>query len=308
MDDTLHDAFLDPSTRFDAAQQFLNVLLTEDYSPEQSTTLMGEVATMPIFQSILLSLLLDTDNTLFSIVLRCFLAVLPYAPSTITPKVPLIMVVLGRAACWQDRPFSNDPDKQGVTRTPEPNARLNWAKAMLSPETNLPIPLQPSNITRLLFVATYSAWPSNVLAFVRDPVAYIIGKGTEPIYGIPWEEVWSPGLLASRSGPLLRNFHLHPWLVYFTSTTELADEKRWDRIDPPEFITRSHMLAHSELMAGQRFDLLEGEPEVPPAINESVATEVEQLQRDVRLLRLEAKFADRVRKQYLYRACQAMRP
>lgn len=296
----INDAFLDPSTRFDAAQRFLDVLLTQDYTPGEPAT-FAYVAGLPVFQSILYSLLVDTDNTLFPIVLRCFLAVLPYAPQAITPSVPLVMIILGRAACWRERPFSNDKDKQGVTRTPKPHERLGWTMARTSPDTTLPATLQPGNITRLLFVAIYSAWPSNVLAFVRDPVSYIIGKGIEPVYDVPWEEVWTPGLLASRSGPLLRNFHLHPWLVYFTSSTELADEKRWDKIDPPEFITRSHMLAHSELLAGERFDLLEGEPEVPMVIDETLATEVGRLQRDVQLLRLEAKFTDRIRKQYLYR-------
>jgi hypothetical protein len=213
------------------------------------------------------------------------------------------MIILGRAACWQERPFSEDKSKQGVTRTPKPHPRFEWKPAQPSPPVELPASLQPTTITRLLFVAVYSAWPSNVLAFVRDPVSYINGKGIDQVYDIPWEEVWEPGLLASRSGSLLRNFHLHPWLVYFTSGTELADEKRWDKIDPPEFITRSHMLAHSELLAGDKFDLFDGAPEEMPEIvtSSELSTDVAQLQRTVHLLRLEAKFTDRVRKQYLYR-------
>lgn len=270
-----------------------------------SSTLMYRLASHPIFTSILRSLLLDTDNLLFPICLRCFLAVLPYAPQTITPHVPLVMIVLGRAASWRERPFSNHTTHEGISRTPKPNPSFDWQLALPSPQTTFPASLEPPNITRLLFVAVYSAWPSNVLAFVRDPVAYITGKGIEPVYNVSWEEVWEPGILASRSAPLLRNFHLHPWLVYFTSGTELADEKRWEKIDPPEFITRSHMLAHSELLSGDKFDLLEGIPsddvELVAPTPPELPTEVAQLQRDVQLLRLEAKFTDRIRKQYLYR-------
>jgi hypothetical protein len=296
-----------PTERLAAAQLFLESVLNQDYSPEMpaSSTLMSRIASHSIFTIILRSLLLDTDNLLFPVLLRCFLAILPYAPQAITPHVPLIMIILGRAASWRDRPFADETHKEGVTRTPKPNETFGWEIAVPSAPTTIPESLQPANITQLLFVAVYSAWPSNVLAFVRDPVSYITGKKIEPVYNVPWEEVWEPGMLASRSGPLLRNFHLHPWLVYFTSSSELADEKRWEKVDPPEFITRSHMLAHSELLSGDKYDLLEGVPseevEVIAPTPPELSTDVAQLQRDVQLLRLEAKFANRVRKQYLYR-------
>ena len=278
--DALEVAFRNPDSRFDSAQRFLEL---ED----------TRVASHGIFLAILHSLLLDTDNTLFPVCLRCFLAVIPYAPQAITPYVPLVMIVLGRAASWRDRPFGER--KEGFTRSFEPNPSLGWLPVTPVPPTPLPATMQPPNITRLLFVAVYNAWPSNVLAFLRDPVAYINGKGIAPVYNVPWEEVWEPGLLARRSAPLLRDFHLHPWLVNFTSSSELADEKRWEKIDAAEFITKSHMLAHSELLAGDRMDLLDGEPQDLPPLDQS------QLERQVQLLKLDAKFTDRVRKQYLYR-------
>jgi hypothetical protein len=304
--DELEECLNQPDTRLAAAQHFLDVLLTEDYSPEMaaSATMMSRVPSHSIFLVILRSLLLDTDNILFPVALRCFLGVLPYAPHTITPHVPLVMIILGRAASWRERPFSDEPGKEGVTRTHKPSPSIDWAPVTPSEPTDLPETMQPPNITRLLFVAVYSAWPSNVLAFVRDPVSYINGKGIEPVYNIPWEDVWEQGILARRAAPLLRNFHLHPWLVYFTSSSELADEKRWEKIDPPEFIARSHMLAHSELLSGDKFDLLEGVPtddmEIVPTPPE-LSTDVAKLQREVQLLRLDAKFTNRVRKQYLYR-------
>lgn len=280
--DDLEASFRHPDTRFDSAQRFLAL---EDTSTS--------VASHGVFLAILHSLLLDTDNILFPTCLRCFLAVIPHAPQAITPHVPLIMIVLGRAASWRDRPFGER--KEGFTSTFDPNPSLGWLPATPVPPTPLPVTMQPPNITRLLFVAVYNAWPSNVLAFLRDPVAYINGKGIAPVYNVPWEEVWEPGLLARRSAPLLRDFHLHPWLVYFTSSSELADEKRWEKIDAAEFITKSHMLAHSELLVGDRLDLLDGVAEGEPEPSTS------QLARQVQLLELDAKFTDRVRKQYLHR-------
>ena len=300
--DTLEASFRDPETRFDSAQRFLSL---EDTS----------VATHGIFLAVLQSLLLDTDNTLFPVCLRCFLAVIPFAPQAITPHVPLIMIILGRAASWRDRPFGER--KEGCTRTFQPNPTLEWSQVAPVPSTTLPDTMQPRNITRLLFVAVYNAWPSNVLAFLRDPVSYINGKGIAPVYNVPLEEVWEPGLLARRSAPLLRDFHLHPWLVYFTSTSELADEKRWEKIDAAEFITKSHMLAHSELLAGDKPDSLRGDCDDAgdlnseaiddmPIINHATDLDIRptspsSLQRQVELLRLDARFTDRIRKQYLHR-------
>lgn len=255
-------------------------------------------ASSPSIKLVLSSLLYDTGNQLFTVTLRLFLSILPYAPHVLTKHVPLIMIVVGRAACWRDRPFlDGQSHSDGRTTTPRPNPAIDWEIATTQSEVPITLPstLHPERIVRLLLVAVYNAWPSNVLAFVRDPAAYITGKGIEPVYELPWAEVWDAGSLAARLGPLLRNFHLHPSLVYFTSTSELADQKRWDKIDPAEFIARSHMLAHSELMSGGRVDLLEEEPD-------GLATsDPEGSQSENELLRIEAKFTERVRKQYLHR-------
>ena len=323
------------SSRLLTSKTILDALLSEQYTPGMavSSTLMARAASHPIMQSLLRSLLFDTGNQLFTVALRIFIVVLPFAPHDLTPHVPLLMVILGRAACWRDRPFvdSKTDHADGKTRTPSPNSSMEWevaTTAMELPLSTTPSTLQPHNIVRLLLVAVYNAWPSNVIAFVRDPVSYINGKGIDPIYDIPWEEVWVQGVLAIRAGPLLRNFHLHPSLVYFNSTGELADENRWERVDPPEFITRSHMLAHSELLSGDRYDLVDGDPwfdqaRIAKGIDDSTLQETtlmdppvvspitdsdsqeqhlnSELRREIELLRLEARYTDRIRKHYLYR-------
>ena len=281
---------------------------------------MARVAEHTFLISLIRSLLLDTGNILFPVALRCLLTVIPYAPHALSDNVPLLMIILGRAACWRDRPFVDSfaDDRDGVTRTRAPNPDLRWTvetSSMESP-TSQPLEYRPDVITRLLSVTVYNAWPSNVLAFLRDPVSYLQGKDIYPVYDADWADVWEPGLLKARAEPLLRNFHLHPSLINFSSTAELADEKRWDRNDPSEFVARSHMLAHSELLAGDRFDFLEGAPLIGtgPDSVDSPDTSLDnfdipsedlsdfmRLKREIQLLRLEARSVDRIRKQYLYR-------
>jgi hypothetical protein len=304
----------------------LAVLLSTAYEPGAlaGSTMMAKLAIHPILLSMLRSLLLDTGSTLFPIGIRCFLAILPFAPQALTGKVPLLMAILGRAACWRLRPFvdAGTSNRDAVTTTHLPNPSLAWSIATSATEKPMSLPpnLQPEKIVRLLFVAVYYAWPSNFIAFLRDPAAYLRGKATESVYDVDWEEVWEPGLLAARAGPLLRNFHLHPSMIYFASASELADSKRWDKVDPSEFVSRSHMLAHSELLSGDRFDLMEGEPLVKQTLEkvdyaEGIVShdgteasaplnnldDLGKLKREIDLLRLEARFEDRVRKQHLYR-------
>jgi hypothetical protein len=304
----------------------ISVLLSTPYIPgtPASETLMYRFASHPFLGTVIRSLLLDTSNALLPLALRTVLICLPYAPLTLTPHVPLLMVALGRAACWRDRPFvdSDSPARDAVTTTPLPHSDLGWrvATAASEPPSIPPLGFEPKRIVRLWFVAMYYAWPSNVLAFIRDPGPYLRAKSIKPVYAVSWDDVWPPKLLANRAGPLLRDFALHPSLIQFTSAAELAYEKRWDKNDPSEFVATAHMIAHSELLSGGMFGFLEGEPYIPPTTNlddlelpvsETMTPgpakvpagegEIEMLRRENEILRLEAKFGDRVRKQLLFR-------
>lgn len=320
--------YADPAYRVEIVTLILTVMLAIPYSPgtPANLTSMARFATHTMLVSLLQSLLLDTGNILFPLSLRCFLAVLPFAPQTLSARVPLIMTIVGRASCWLSRPFVDAASarRDAVTETRPPNPSLHWSVETSDMEetTSMPANLVPDRIVRLLIVAVYNAWPSNAIAFLRDPVSYLKGKAIVSVYDVDWDEVWEQGLLAKRAGPLLRNFHLHPSLIDFTSATELADAKRWDKVDAPEFISRSHMLAHSELFSGDRFDLMEGEPLVVRSAATSATEahetasddgryetvdEIARLRRETQLLKLEASFQDRVRKQYLYRSCPTRR-
>jgi hypothetical protein len=149
---------------------------------------------------------------------------------------------------------------------------------------------------------------------VRDPILYLRGKQVVCPYEGDWEDVWRPGLLAARTGPLLKDFSLHPSIMYFNSDGELQDMKRWDKVDPPEHVSRAHIIAHSERLSRGKTDFFEEDPEseglsVQPSgaatpINDAdknPPSDVQRLQRENLWLRLEAGYADRLRKQYLYR-------
>ncbi|WWD01364.1 hypothetical protein V866_008307 [Kwoniella sp. B9012] len=266
---------------------------------------MATVAGSSFVDILIQSLMLDTGNQLFSINLRLLLAVLPYAPLVLTPKVPLLAIVLGRAISWRDRPFIDhtSPPRDGFTRTELPEPSLDWQVAQSAVEMDLELPehMKPRRIAQLFIIAMYGAWPSNVIAFVRDPVSYIRGKSVTPIYAVDWEKVWTPGVLATRLEPLIRDFRLHPSLVVFTSTAELADEKRWERIDAAEFIARSQALSNSDQQGFTGAGLFEqDEQSAPPQVDSASANLGNRLAKENELLRLEAKFTSRVRRQYLY--------
>lgn len=246
---------------------------------------------MPILTTVVNSLLLDTSNNLFPLCLRFIIALIPYAPQIMTPKVPLLMIALGRAVCWRDRPFLNASrtDQAAVTKTPGP--REPWQVACTDDELDHPASLQPEHIVKLWVVVTYGAWPSNVLAFIREPISYFRGKGLQSVYDVDWEDVWPEGILAARAGPLLQDFSLHPDLIYFNSTQELRDEKRWEKLDPPELVSRAHLIARSD----RAMDV-----EQEPSLHDGDLP-LDRLQRENQLLRIEAGYAARQRKQYLYR-------
>lgn len=278
---------------------------------------MYTLASHPLLDTIITSLLLDTSNNLFPLGLRAILAVIPYAPKEMTPKVPNLMVILGRAVCWRDRPFldAGTTSDAPATTTPLPGKDWTVLTSATDSPVDLPISLQPFNIVRLWLVAIYGAWPSNLLAFVRDPVTYLRGKQVESPYKVDWDQVWPTGLLAARTGPLLREFSLHPSIMYFNSDGELRDVQRWDKIDPPEHVSRAHIIAHSERLSHDKADFFaEDVSSAHPSaeISEAstpldgrqaspISSDVKRLQRENVLLRLEAGYADRLRKQYLFR-------
>ncbi|KAK8869786.1 hypothetical protein IAR55_000354 [Kwoniella newhampshirensis] len=263
---------------------------------------MAKLASHPILDLLLRSLILDTGNLLFSISLRLLLEIIPYAPQALTSKVPIMAIVLGRVISWRDRPFIDDGagGGDGYTRTPVPNPQIGWLVAQSSAEPDIEPPdhLRPHTIAQSYLIALYGAWPSNVIAFTRDPASYIQGKSVPTLYALEWTDVWGSDLLATRIVPLIREFRLHPSLVVFTSTAELADNTRWDKIDPSEFTARSRALANADQPGISRFSLMDEEERVPSTVERSV--DPLRLERENELLRLEAKFTSRVRKQYLH--------
>ncbi|OCF35470.1 hypothetical protein I316_03022 [Kwoniella heveanensis BCC8398] len=301
------DRFKLAEARMSIAQLLISTVLDTPYesSDNGAMTLMGRIAGSPFIDILLRSLLLDTGNNLFSLNLRLLLSLVPYAPLAVTPKVPLMAIILGRAISWRDRPFvdSDAVVRDGVTRTFPPAPEIEWQVVSASSEFKLELPehFKPRRIAQLFLIAMYGAWPSNVIAFVRDPMPYIRGKNVPPVYAVDWERVWQPGLLATRIEPMIREFRLHPSLVVFTSTAELADAKRWDRTDASEFIARSQALANAEQQETTAVSFLDEDEGNSIEITNQKNLPSGRLERENDLLRLEAKFTNRVRKQYLHR-------
>ncbi|WVR05217.1 hypothetical protein IAU60_002229 [Kwoniella sp. DSM 27419] len=296
----LEEAYTSARLRMDISRLLITTILDTPYDVGDavSVTVMAKLAEQSLIDTVIQSLLLDTGNQLFSLNLRFLLNIIPYAPLAMSRKVPLLAIILGRAISWRDRPFVDQGvgQRDGVTLTPPPAASTQWEIATTSMESpiNLPEYFKPRQIAQLFLVAFYGAWPSNVIAFTRDPSSYIQGKSVTPVYNVDWDDVWQPGILARRLEPMIREFRLHPSLVVFTSTAELADNKRWDKIDAAEFIARSQALANADHQGPTAVSFFDDDP--PAEIN----IEGTGLERENELLRYEAKFAMRLRKQYLH--------
>ncbi|ORX39903.1 hypothetical protein BD324DRAFT_615460 [Kockovaella imperatae] len=293
---------LDPESRLDICVMLLDIV-----SQPSNRNIFSTLAKHSALRSLLDSLLYDVSNQVFAIVLRLFTLVIPYALASLTNSVPLLMVVLGRAVNWRDRPFVDGTraGREGTTSTPRPIESTTWKVLHQDYQIDLPSHLQPHAAVRMFLATVYNAWPSNILAFVRDPVPYIQGKQIEPIYNVPWPEVWPIHSLAERAGPLLCKFQLHPSLVEHTSTAELEDKSRWDKVDPSEFTARAHALAHAELLTIEesRADMTEehkrgiGQPSHPSGGQEE--GDVSRLCREVDLLRAEQRHSQQLQDQYL---------
>ncbi|KAL1406893.1 hypothetical protein Q8F55_006305 [Vanrija albida] len=314
--DACQAEFVNPTLRIGILRIVVFLLLDAPYSPDvpYETTLMYRFAAHTFFTSLLHSLLLDTNNQLFPVALSALNTVLPFSLQLWTPHVPLLMVVIGRAICWRDRPFtlSGVTKATGTTPTPKPNPDLNWVVS--EADTSIAPTHTEKIVVQLTLIGFYGAWPSNLVGFVRNPDQYLVNKNIHPVYDVPWKDVWQPGLLGSRTLPLINGFQLHPSIIQFTSEEELKDDKRWDKYDPSEFASKARIMSRTEddpnttfqffTRPAMRLDPLPTEvTDHDPALetaNFKDVDDVARLKEENELLRLEAMYNRRLGKQYLY--------
>jgi hypothetical protein len=315
--DVCKDLYSDPSTRLGILYIVQNIMLRVPYTPDTPTasTPMAQLASHDFFPIMLKSLLLDTSNHLFGLGLSALVIMLPFSLLQLRRYIPLLMVVLGRAMCWRDRPFYDAGKQQtvGVTTTPAPAAAMDWNVATTEDEDiSVPTPTE-KRVVQLLLVGLYGAWPSNIIAFIRDQPAYFAIKQVAPIYAVPWEDVWEPGQLQARCVPLISDFMLHHSVITHTSSQEMADEKRWERYDPSEFISMAHLMAGGSEDADAMFEFFRvpkvdldpfehGAREAEPTVagSSSDTDDVRRLKVENELLRLESLYNDRLRRQFVH--------
>lgn len=312
------EQFVNPDLRLGIISILQFVILSSPYSPETPlpSTRMYQLAESDFFPRILDSILLDTSNHLFPVALSVLVTILPFSLTQLTEYVPLLMVVLGRAICWRDRPFVDAGAKQigAVTRTPPPAPDKHWTVAVHGPGEIQQSTSTEKRVVQLLLVGLYGAWPSNVIAFIRDHQDYLRLKKVAPIYDAPWSETWEPGVLSSRLVPLIADFQLHPSIITHTSRAELEDDKRWDRYDPSEFVSMAHLMSHADdsesmfeffktptaaSLDPRPMSMTESELNSPGPSSET--DDVTRLKEENELLRLESLYAERLRKQLVYR-------
>jgi hypothetical protein len=304
------------SLRFGITEVIQSIILSQPYSPEAPTpnTFMYRMAAHECFSTILKMLLFDTSNQLFPLALSMLVTILPFSLPLLTKHVPTLMVILGRAVSWRDRPFVDAglTSLSAVTRTPEPAPNQHWEVCAGRDSEILAPNATEKRVVELFLVCLYGAWPSNVIAFTRNPEGYLNSKGVEALYAVPWNEVWEANILSTRLVPLISDFQLHPSIITFTSDAELDDDsRRWDKWDPSEFVSMAHLMSHAS-EPDQMFDFFRVPvPDKPlPTVEmkreqsllpEEGGDDIERLKEENELLRLEALYAERLRKQFVYR-------
>ncbi|BEI81141.1 hypothetical protein CcaverHIS002_0203010 [Cutaneotrichosporon cavernicola] len=311
------DLYPDPSVRLGVLNIVKNIVLGAPYTPDMpiASTPMAQLASHDFFPVLLKSLLLDTSNHLFGLGLATLVTILPFSVPLLRRYIPLLMVVLGRAMCWRDRPFYDAGKHKtvGVTTTPAPSASMDWTVATTGEDIiSVPTPTE-KRVVQLLLVGLYGAWPSNIIAFIRDQPAYFEVKQVATMYAVPWEEVWAPGQLQARCVPLISDFMLHHNVITHTSSQEMADEKRWERFDPSEFISMAYLMSGGSEDADAMFEffrlpkvqldpLEHGAREAEPTVagSSSDTSDIRRLQMENELLRLESLYNDRLRRQFVH--------
>ncbi|RXK39505.1 hypothetical protein M231_03174 [Tremella mesenterica] len=308
------ERFADPKSRLPIAILITDFILTpgDEAGESKDSIILNKLVESPLLILILRSLLLDTDCRSVLTCLALILSIIPLAPVQFSSHLPNLLVVLGRILCWNGWPpgelaYSGKPS---ITSAPTASPDLEWHIAsspnLLAGDDPAATKTEGEGIARQWLVVLYGLWPSNVLAFLRNPVDYLEGLGVKSVYAVQWADVWPPRYLAKRGEVILSDFAVHPHLMYFTLAQEREDERRWETYDTPQIVALCHLVAHSEARHPSRSDVFDESPVVDSQYlstsilgHGGIPREKEESQQDTQKLKLDLLYSERLRKQYL---------
>lgn len=189
--------FSDPTSRLQ-----LLMLLNSYTSSLSFDKLSAVMAAHPIISSILFSLFLDTSSTVCTAGLTLLVKLLPifavHARDKLRSMLPRLLAILARILSWKERPPSASPApldepldaefeqelENEANRLLPIRSDLEWKRLELTFNATTSMPPSP----RAYFTILYYLYPSNVLKFLRGPIAYLVSNAVRSPYTLDWDK------------------------------------------------------------------------------------------------------------------------
>jgi hypothetical protein len=202
-------------------------MLLNSYASGSSFDKVSTVmAAHPIISSILFSLFLDTSSTVCAAGLTLLVKLLHifavHARAILRSMLPRLLAILARIMCWKERPPSGspasmeDPPDAEFEQELENEANrflpirsdLEWKRLELTFNATTSLPPSP----RAYFTTLYYLYPSNVLKFLRGPVAYLVNNSVRSPYTLDWDKALLEDEIRRKSEVRAKN-HLLKYLL-----------------------------------------------------------------------------------------------
>ncbi|KAG9057066.1 hypothetical protein FS842_008637 [Serendipita sp. 407] len=214
--------FAHPENRLPLSILLSQLAVKEDFA-------IVEFGNSPLSMTLLFSLFIDNSATVFTLQLTALTALLPLfavkAPERLKEILPELLTILARAACWQARGMESDDRTDILHHNLQLLDEYNWKRlesSFDSAASNCP------DATRY-FTFLYGIYPCNCIAFLRDPIQYLIEKQCRSPFTVGWEDVLDEDEISSRCDILLRNHVIHPAIIKQTAEQELEASTKWKK-------------------------------------------------------------------------------
>ena len=206
--------FASPSSRL----QLLNLLNRYTSLPSFENDAPA-LAAHPLMSSILTSLLVDNSTTTCVIGLTVVTKLLPIFAvkdsAQLKRMLPFLFAILARVMCWKEsHPHSAEEAHSGLSRSTNDKGdkqttqgimecscclglrpELGWQRL----EPNSSPNTSPAPSPQRFFSFLYYLFPSNLVNYLRNPVAYMAGSDTESPYCVDWEAVFDQEQVKTKS-------------------------------------------------------------------------------------------------------------
>ncbi|KAI0636896.1 hypothetical protein C8Q77DRAFT_1215790 [Trametes polyzona] len=266
----LYHCYISPTSRLQLLI-LLNAYTSQPAFPDHAHVL----ASHPLMNSLLHSLIFDNSSTVCTIALTVLIKLLPIfavkACQQLKRLLPLLLVVLARILCWKERQSSSpiipvlpDPedsdeedafasdDGEDVVREGTSSLKIRedieWERLELTfdgPASKAPSPDR-------YFTFLYYLFPCNTIRFLRYPVRYLNDNGVDSLYAVDWEDALDEEKIKSKCEPLLRRHVLHHLLISRGAVEELEQPDFWEQYDIPQIVGGATMLEVQNAALGLR--------------------------------------------------------